>query len=611
MHGISYLVYRNQNPTSFTPTVSTTSPESYPEKSALLQTIGLSSATSAELLSSIWRVIGDRSDLFPEDRLPGLHFFPFAGGNTICGKSIDNTSLALSEKAKVIIGQNSAIELAQSLRPEDLFAAMLLDPFFDEIDEYDTQKHYATVIAQNAEAQNYLKKYKAAKIFIRHWMNGNEALTFHSKKKERLDPIKVSALEEQIKQSGSHVGHPHGNKNVFFVSQWAYHIDLQMAYIGGGIIIIHDFDVADEIFTQLFNDDDADIKKMLTDYDAWWRTHRNNGPFASYDVSQTPERFEFYKNALQIFSKTNNICKRKYQKTVNLAVESLEREGFLVVRVCGILLPNKTDLVNNGIVGKSPFAWTSVSHCCFNLLSIAPYIKKSLSQKPEIFLDILSACSEKGDPLFHYLWNHIEHQINQNSGIRKIYNRVILRVHELDFSTQSDDASLPHFGLWRNINFDWRNEHMYDARAFTNITNMIVDNAGGLRCQTMIISKHDQHALDHAAKIPINKPATFTGKLTNIKVDQSNSPSGYALYYFSAPQTQKGKWQTYPQTNDTITWYSGSGFFSYKRTENDKGGIPGTSWRAIPALHLYFHIWKNPDPGSPYIQWFGYIGESE
>ncbi|RKH57231.1 hypothetical protein, partial [Corallococcus llansteffanensis] len=152
----------------------------------------------------------------------GTHDIPVAGGNVIAARSKDN-------QLKFIVGELG------------LYSTWHLEAFGSKLDITQAQYGKAALAQRAAKAGYDPEQYLL-------WKNA----------KERIRKILLDRTTAEQEWSATTQ-----KKRVLFVPQWAYHIDVQMLYVGHGRIALHSFQKQLELVQSLYLKASAEKTRLL------------------------------------------------------------------------------------------------------------------------------------------------------------------------------------------------------------------------------------------------------------------------------------------------------------------------------------------------------------
>ncbi len=395
-----------------------------------------------------------------------LHTLPLAGGNIITPRKawLNSTTAEIEhdESPVFLIGRGALILTAETMSKDDILIASEINPLISQkkyidhiIQTYFTDElepELPSLDVNFRDKIHYAKQYLAAKTLLRAFVTGGKNLSAECEKTGILTNLKGAPFPHRQSKITKFP------KQVLFVNQWSYHIDLQMLYIGCGTILIHDFSITVNFLRNLSQ---------------------------KYPAKQ--ELRDFLREAIDLES--------KYQNSVNTSVQQITKLSLHVVRVPGLMIPNKT-LFSGGLTPASFLSGLNdLSFNFLNSLAIAPVYNQNT-----IFFNILTPCSNAADPLFQEMEQAIK--TNLSSVLGPIFRRTI----ELTVTTINHGTHKPG-----------------SAEKF------MLQNLGGFRCQTALVTKWFANSVSKIFINPGNYHHTTNG-FTGVRWLKHSSEMPAKLY---------------------------------------------------------------------------------
>ncbi len=331
-----------------------------------------------------------------------FHTLPLAGGNIITARRAfihpENNTIRYEHDPIFIVGRSALLLTANSMHTDDIRQTSLINrdlydrkmiehfvfTYFTPLDE----KHGTETSSLKTNRIFYAQQYLTAKTLIRAFLTQGKNLDSELTKK---GPLRRSVAETLLPRTA-----PRSFKRVVFVNQWAYHIDLQMLYIGFGVVLIHDF-----TYTVYF------LEQMKKKH---------------------PSRM------INFFLTEARELEAQFQSSVLITINQLKKQGLYPVRVPGLLIPNR-NLQDGSIQSAESFDEVNAASINFmNSLAIVPRHTQN-----EILFTLLVPSSTKERILFQEMANTIQDCVSASLEPifkRKVYLRFsIVAYNSKDFKS--------------------------------------------------------------------------------------------------------------------------------------------------------------------------------
>ncbi len=369
-----------------------------------------------------------------------FHSLPIAGGNVITPRRTclnEENQIIYDEMPVFIVGRGALLLTASCMSEEDINTAAQIDPkvhdkqtidhiiytYFNGSDSPSPEEHdpsrssgaaAAAAAVPNSSSTHshasikdkifFAKQYIAAKILIRAFFTCGHNLEYELHKN---GPLKN--LENQIVKPSD--GKPIDKyKSVLFVNQWAYHIDLQMLYIGCGTMLVHDFDAT---LTML-------------------QKNRHIFPDSMF---------------IAHFLAEATALRNQYQSSVETSIHQLKKFGLTVVRIPGLLIPHR-NIVRGTLTGdKRSSRINQLSFNFINSLAIAP-----IHTANEINFNAIMASSKPGNPLFQLMHAHIQSAVSEALS-PKLKKKVSITFIPIQATRRDEQISAEEFMLTQSGGF--------------------------------------------------------------------------------------------------------------------------------------------------------------
>ncbi len=362
-----------------------------------------------------------------------LHTLPLAGGNIITPRRTwlnkETNTILYDEKPVFVVGRSALLLATEAMTPSDIEVAARINPqvhnphfinnityhYFSGMMSEKIPQYIASAQAGEAIAKErtyYAQQYLAAKTLLRTLLTSGYNLDTEFCKTGPLFTLQGQIALPRHEKTQS-------KKNVCFVNQWAYHIDLQMLYIGFGTILVHDFSE-----TRKF------LEKMMI-------------------------KLPSMQDIIRMLLEEALHLEAEYQHTVDTTVNQLNKFGLHVIRVTGLLIPNRR--LDTGTVQSNDTnrLLNVFSFNFMNSIAFAP-----MHDERKISFSILVPSAAKDNVLFRETADSIRHAISNK--LTSLFNRLItINIIPIEYNAPSPLTA---------------EEFMIAAK-------------GGLRCQTALYSK--------------------------------------------------------------------------------------------------------------------------